>query len=203
MKSRLFIPIVLIIYAILSCTLAIWFHEAWRDEYQMWTAVLKCDGFLSFLHVRHLESHPIFWDLILFIISRFTTSFIIVQLINITFSVLLGYLILKYSPFHLAQKLMLLCSYYFVFEFNIIARSYSLGVFLLFLTIVLIQNKKVWWAVMVAVFAVNTNVLCAIIVSSMFVYFLLEKQIAWKHFGTLLIAGILSFVDIYIQTFRN
>ena len=202
MNSRLFIPVTLSIYALLIGTLTL-FHEPWRDEYQIWAGVTSCPNFLDFLTLRSTESHPIIWDFLQFIISRFTHNFIYIQLANILFSLISAFLILRYSPFKNYQKLLLLFSYYFIFEFSIMARSYALGTMLLFSIIVLFSKKRDSYAIFLAVLAANTNILAAIIITCITIYLWYTKRLTFFKSFLIALGVLVCFSDVFYQTFFN
>lgn len=202
MNFRFFIPITLSIYAVLIGTLVL-FHEPWRDEYQMWAGVTSCLSFSDFLSLRSIESHPLIWDFLQFVISRFTHHFIYVQLINILFSLTSAFLILLYSPFKNYQKLLLLFSYYFIFEFSIMARSYALGTLLLFSTLVLFSKKRDSYAILLAILAANTNILAAIIITCITIYLWYTKRLTFFKSSLIALGVLACFSDVFYQTFFN
>lgn len=200
--NRYFIPITLIIYAIVI-SIGNFYHEPWRDELQMWAGSIHSDNFIHFLKIRSLESHPILFDFILYIISLITHDFLAVKLFNITCCILAAWLILKHSPFPNYQKLGILFSYYFIFEFSLISRSYALGLLLFLLFIICIEKRKINLAIVFAILAANTNILIAICIASIFFYSWLAKKVNIKQLILVSIGLLIALLDVYYQTFVN
>ena len=193
-------------------SLLIWFfivcsillnHEMWRDEIHTWLRVGTFDNLLDFIKNRGTDSHPILWQLITYITNKVSNNVIVLQILNLSF--VLGSLILifKYSPFEIAQIILIPFTYYFAFEYPILTRSYSLGIFLLFSTIIFLQKKKDGWAILFSFLAANTNILIAIILFSLSLYLSFSKRFNTKK-AVLFVGGIaLSMLDIIYQTFVN
>jgi hypothetical protein len=105
----------------------------WRDELHSWL-VARDNASLADVggQVRY-EKHPLAWYLILFLLTRLTSSPLSMQLFHVGLASLSAWLVLRYSPFRLGHKVLLVFGYYLFFEYNIISRNYVLGILSLFL----------------------------------------------------------------------
>jgi hypothetical protein len=108
----------------------IWRHEMWRDELQAWTLTNSSDGLRDLLHNLRYEGHPSLWYLILFPLTRVTNAPEAMQVLQFGVSIATGWSIIRFAPFTLAQRALLLFGYFVAFEYGTLARSYGLGVLL-------------------------------------------------------------------------
>ena len=195
--------IILGIYSIVLFIVSIFFHETWRDELHVWIISQNSNSFLEFLQHRNTEAHPILWDLIQYTFSIFTSNFICLKLLNILFSIVTAYLFIKYLPFKIYQKVLLLFSYYFLFEYSVITRSYALSIMLLFISSELIKNKNYNGFIIISILAANTNILSAIVITSISIYYWSEKTLSAKHIIVIAIGVLLSVSHSFYQLFYN
>ncbi len=123
----------------------IWRHEMWRDELQAWTLTNASDGLRDLLHNLRYEGHPTLWYLLLFPLTRLTNAPEAMQLLQFVVAIATGALIVRFAPFTLAQRAMLLFGYFVVFEFGTLARSYGLGVmFVVGVCVIANRSKRSW-----------------------------------------------------------
>jgi len=64
------------------------------------------------------------------------------QILNSTFNCIAVWLLLKYSPFHKTFKYLLVLGYFVFFEYNVVARNYSLFMLLLFFIAIIYESKE-------------------------------------------------------------
>jgi len=107
-------------------------HEMWRDEMRAWLHAKDSISLASLYHNIRYDGHPYLWYLGLYIITRFTTQPIAMQLCHLILATGSGYVFLKYSPFTRLQKLFFILSYFPLYEYGIISRNYALGILLIF-----------------------------------------------------------------------
>lgn len=140
-KNALYLFLILLFYS-LAGIIGIAHHEMWRDELEPWL-IASCSETLSdFFKNMKMGSNPYLWYLILHFLSKITLSPVIAQIAHLAFAIGAVYLVLRFSPFTLLQKLFLTCGYYMLYEYAIISRGYSLTIFFIFLFCVL--YRKHW-----------------------------------------------------------
>lgn len=122
--------------------IGVFHHEMWRDELQIWLVGSSAHTFSEFLRNMTNECNPFGWYFLDFVLSRFTDNPLIVQVFHLLLATGTIYLILKYSPFTLLQKVFVSFSYYLLFEYCLIARGYALTIFFIFLFCTLYQQVK-------------------------------------------------------------
>lgn len=122
-------------------------HEMWRDEMQAWC--LARDSASLFEVQQHLlyEGHPISYYLPLFLFTRVTHDPLIMQLFNVALIAGACYVVLVYSPFNKLQKLLFCFSYFPLFEYGIISRSYALELLIIVAFCSMFGQRRVhpWW----------------------------------------------------------
>ena len=84
-----------------------------------------------FANLRY-TGHPGLWYLLVWAASWFTDSPYAVQVVHAGISVLLIAAIGLWSPFSRLEKVLLLCSYFVLFEYTVISRNYGIGMLLAF-----------------------------------------------------------------------
>jgi hypothetical protein len=108
-------------------------HELWRDELQSWMLARDSTSVSSLLYNMRLEGHPMLWHLLLLGLTQISRHSFVMQLFNLLIGIGTAYLVNYCSPFTTRQKFLLTFSYFILYEYTVISRSYGLGVFLAFL----------------------------------------------------------------------
>lgn len=122
--------------------LGILHHELWLDEAHHW--LLACDSnSLSELvtHMRH-EGHPMFWNILLYLLTRITDNPFWMQFLHIILSTLTVGIFLRKSPFSVLFKILFVFGYFVLFEYNLISRNYILGILFLFLALSFYNQRR-------------------------------------------------------------
>ncbi|MEO6132227.1 MAG: hypothetical protein ABIQ02_10290 [Saprospiraceae bacterium] len=117
-------------------------HEMWRDEYQAWMVASEAHSIPQLFQNLKYEGNPVLWHAFLFIISAFTDDPFYMQIFHILISTATIFLINKYSPFPVLQKILLSFGYYTFFEYNLISRSYGLGLLLIVIFCILYKDRR-------------------------------------------------------------
>jgi hypothetical protein len=102
-------------------------HEPWSDEYIAFNIVARSHS-LAEMHRRlAYEIHPMLWYLELWFFSPLVNSsphvLDLATLINVSIMLLL---VVFLSPFSSAEKCLILCGYYLLYEYSAVSRSYTL-----------------------------------------------------------------------------
>lgn len=120
------------LYVFLSVA-ALFFHECWREETQALLIAKAPIGIRDFFtSTLPSEGEPFLWFYLLKIFSPLGVHPIGLQILN---SLLMCSTIAIFwwkFPLPKAVKSLFLFNYFFLFEYGVIARSYSLGIFLIF-----------------------------------------------------------------------
>lgn len=109
-------------------------HELWRDEIHCWSVGRNAAGLWDLLTGnRRYDGHPFLWYYLLYLVSRWSRSEAYLHAVTVALATGSAYLWLRHANLPRVLRIMLLGTYCFFFEYSVISRSYTLGVFLAFL----------------------------------------------------------------------
>ncbi len=118
-------------------------HAMWLDEANCWLVARDSHSFSEMLVNNCNSGHPLIWNILLFILTRFTANIMAMQVLHLVISATAAYLFLRYAPFNLLFKACVLFSYFIFYEYNIISRNYSLAwLFLIIFCVLFLREKK-------------------------------------------------------------
>ena len=128
------------LYAIFTIFIVL-HHEIWRDEAQVWLLLKYIRPFELFDKLIN-EGHPPLFYLLVMPFVKLKLNIISMQLLCWGFSVAGVFLLLNFSPFRWWLKLSVILSAGLIYGFPVIARSYSILPFLVFLAAILYSKSK-------------------------------------------------------------
>ncbi len=166
-------------------------HEPWRDEADAW--LLANNASIPYIfHWTHNAGTPALWYLVLKPLAWMHLPYIALTLLNLVIAWAAAAVLVLLAPFTRLTKLLLLASYYFAYEYSIIARSYALTILLLFLALAMIR-RPIAFAITVALLF-NTNVHGGIIAAALLFVFLIQKPRSRTMIvpGAVMLAGALA-----------
>jgi hypothetical protein len=197
---RLVFP-VLFVYLLLSI-LGLHYHELALEEAQFFLFGRDSDSLSSLYRNMQYEGHPRLWCALLFFINHtITTSPAGMQVLHLAVSATTVFLFLRYAPFGILVKLLVIFGYYFLFEYNILSRNYAPGILVLFICCILLRDarKNLFWIGCMLVLLCNTHLFFAFSAIGIYAFLLLENGRAGKIrsrsffiFTLLTGAGVLS-----------
>jgi hypothetical protein len=124
---------VLSIFFLLSL-IGILHHEIWLDEAQHFLIARDSRSLLELFRVCRIEGHPILWNILLFLITRFSSNPFWMQFVHIMISCVTVTFLLK-SKLNLLEKILIIFGYYFFYEYNIISRNYGISALMMVLLV--------------------------------------------------------------------
>lgn len=159
------------------------YHEMWRDEIQAWLIARESDSVIDLLKNLQYEGHPALWHITLMPLTMITCKPEIMQLWSIIIASAVIYLILRYSPFTILQKVLFTFGYFMIYEYSVKSRNYALGwlLFVILCIIYPIRYKRFIWVGVVLMLASHTNILALIVVMAFSAYFLCDLYRIWKR----------------------
>lgn len=127
--------LLLLIPPLIYLVLNLWmvtYHEPWRDEAEPWLIAQDAQG-MEFFHATRYEEHPWLWYFLLRPLAQSGLPYVSQSIFHIilAFSAILIFWLR--APFHRIIKLGLMFSYYFMYQYSLIARHYVLGILCMFL----------------------------------------------------------------------
>lgn len=155
-------------------------HQPWRDEAQAWLIVRDLSAG-EIINQMPYEGTPPLWHFIIFPLAKSGLPYEAMIYLHYFLGVSLIFLLLFFSPLPKIVKFILPFNYYFLFEYIIIARNYSLTALILFLIAIL--YKKRW--------------------DKPILYGGLIFLLAWTNVHSLAIAGFLFILFCYDLWLKN
>jgi hypothetical protein len=154
--ERRFVVVLVVVFAAVTLFVA-WHHEAWRDEADGW--LFARDGGLGdFLAYTRHGGTPGLWLLILMPIAKSGLPYFSQAVLHWAIACASVAILAMYAPFSRLTKALIAFSYFFSYEYAVIARSYALTVLLAFLAAVLYRKRPIAFAIVVALlFNVNAQ----------------------------------------------
>lgn len=125
-RDRLFALGSLLVYACLVAILANR-HEPWHDELQAWRLAIDSPSLAELVQNRRYEGHPVFPYLLFRALGLASRAWTAVVMANAVIACGSAWIVLRYTPFSRLQRLLIVCGYYFLFEYAVIVRPYGLG----------------------------------------------------------------------------
>jgi hypothetical protein len=125
-------PLLLLLSYTAMVLLALYNHEPWGDEADTWLQARDLDV-LPLIKMSAYHGHPSLWLLTQEVMHNFGLTFSSIFVINLLFTLGAVSLFLYKFPFSIWTKIPVIFSYFWIYEYSVNARNYSLGIFLLFL----------------------------------------------------------------------
>ena len=140
-SDQFFIIWVVLLFFILGI-IGIVHHEMWRDELQSWLIAKDSSSMIDLFNNLRYEGHPALWHICLYLITRFTHNPLAMQIFHLLLATSVIYVFINFSPFTQLQKILFTFGYFPFYEYNLISRSYSLGLLLIFIFCALYPRRK-------------------------------------------------------------
>ncbi|MBC8132970.1 MAG: hypothetical protein H7X95_08325 [Deltaproteobacteria bacterium] len=127
-------------------------HEMWRDEVHFWSVARDSNGLWDLLTgERKYEGHPYLWYYLLHLASRVTRSLAAMHLVTASLAIGAALLWLRYASIPRLLRVLLLASYYVLYEYGVMCRAYTVGVLLLFVFCTLYHPYRIRYVLLAAV----------------------------------------------------
>lgn len=158
-NNRQWLWFVFIMYAFVI-GIGVWHHEPWRDEAQSW--LLTRDLSIGqLLHILPTEGHPPLWYFLIMPLSKLGLPYASQNWLAALLMLGAVYILLFRTQLSIAIKVLLPCSYLFIYEYTCFARSYCLIPFFISCLISLHNDRfdKPWLYTLCLIGLFNTHVL--------------------------------------------
>ena len=132
--------VVFVLYELITF-MAVAQHQPWRDEAQIWTTVRDLD-IRSVFGQSPSEGRPPLWDMLVMPLAKAGLPYASMNWLHWTLALVPVFLLLFISPWPRPLRLLLPFSYYFLFEYSVVARHYVLTVLLVFSIAALYRRRK-------------------------------------------------------------
>lgn len=105
-------------------------HEPWFDEAQAWLIARDNSLWDMLAHRVRYEGTPGLWHTVLWLAIRAGLPYRLFFVLPATFAIAGGAVVLWRAPFPAPLRVLLLTSYFFAYQFSVVARSYCLDLLL-------------------------------------------------------------------------
>ncbi len=174
-------------------------HAPWRDEAQSWLLVRDLN-LPQLINQLPYEGTPPLWHLIIFPFAKLGLPYASELIIHYLIALTLIFIFLFASPLPKKIKVLIPFTYYFLFEYAIVARNYSLTALLLFLIAALYKkrfDKPLLYGGLVFLLSwTNIHSLAiSIVLSAIFIYEIIKHKYEQNQYllaSTIMLTGILS-----------
>ncbi len=130
-------------------------HEKWCDEAQAWLIARDSTAYGLIRHRLHYEGAPPLWHLLLHGFRLFHGTYSQIGWLGAAFACAGVFVWLRWSPFPLVLRALLPFTFFFVYQYAVIARSYCLFALLAFSLCALFARKAhlLWFALVAGLLA--------------------------------------------------
>jgi hypothetical protein len=173
-------------------------HEPWRDEADPWLAARDASAGELLQLFRH-GGTPGLWYFLLIPLARGGAPYFSQHVLHIGVAASSAALILFLSPFPRFARFLIPFSYFFAYEYAVIARTYALSVLLLFVIAALHRHRDqrpVVYAVCVALLA-NTNIHSLCIAALIGIVYLIDSRRNVAAIFIMLVGGVAALFQIW------
>lgn len=108
-------------------------HEMWLDELNAWGISAASPTLAALFAKVHYEGHPWLWYFLLWLPARFTQAPVAMKWVEAGIGTAIYLAVGMLSPFNRIQKVLVFLSYFVVFEYTVISRTYGLVLLFAFL----------------------------------------------------------------------
>ncbi len=156
-------------------------HEMWRDEIQAWLLSRDATSPWALLHNMRYEGHPGLWHLILWPVAQLTWNPAAMQVVHVLIAGASAFILLRFSPFPFFIKIMILCGYFFAYEWAVISRNYAISVVILFSICALFEKRWKRFPYIAGLFFLlcHTNIHSIIVTIVLTVFLMIEFAVAY------------------------
>jgi hypothetical protein len=129
-RDSLLAPLALLLYAGLLIFVGA-HHEAWFDEAQAWLIARENSPWTLVAQGVRYEGTPALWHGLLWIVQRLGLPYADLWLVSSSVAFAGAWVVIYKSPFPIWMRIGLIFSYFFAYQYSVVARSYAIDVLLL------------------------------------------------------------------------
>lgn len=177
-------------------------HEAWRDEADPWLRAR--DGDFRTLVLRGAYTgYPILWHMLLVPLARLGLPYFSQTVLHLLIAAAAAALLLWRLPLSWTTRLLALFSYFFAYEYSVIARASAPAILLAFLAVAMHRERgerPIVYAVVVALLF-NVSAQGFIIAAALAALFVLEQRPRGRRLGgAAIMAGAAFLAWLQVRT---
>jgi hypothetical protein len=156
-------------------------HELRPDEMYAWLFARDSSSIPNLLFNLRYEPTPPLWYILLYLITRFTSWPVFMQIFHLLIATVSIWIFTKFSPFSKLQKTLFAFGFFPLYQYGIISRNYALGILFIFVFCAIFSLPKRKYTVLFGIlfFLAQSNFLGAIMAIA-FGFLLLGEILAAK-----------------------
>ena len=161
-----------LLFALLFFIVSLWLvssHEIYRDEAIFWLIAYDSVSLKELFNNLKYENHPFLWYLIIFPLTKIFASPMSMQYLHVLIAATSIFILFRFSPFNIIQKILFTFSYFLFYEYSIISRNYAIGVLLIFISCALFNKRKKYpYSLAITLFLLSNTSIFGVIFSLCF-----------------------------------
>lgn len=156
-------------------------HELWKDELHCYGVGRSAEGLWDLLTgERRYDGHPFLWYYLLHLGSRVHRGWMTLPVVSTTVATLAAYVWFRYARVPRLLRLLVLASYYFVYEYGVLSRSYTLGMLFVFIFCALYHPVRIRYVPLaISLFLVAATSLYGTLIALVLAVFLFSHDLGW------------------------
>ncbi len=195
-------------YALIGLILLI-FHEPWRDEVQAWL-IARSLPVAGIWHEMRYEGHFALWSLLLKVGTSAGWPVVTMQVLSWGLCVLAAWLLIRFAPFRLWEKAVILVSAGMLYWFPVVSRCYALIPPILFALAAVwpVRREHPWPVAVLTVLLTQTHAYMEGMAGMIFVVMVVEGfrtpsgevRLRWHTAGALglmVLGALVGFLQVY------
>jgi hypothetical protein len=198
---------IMLLYSIVSL-FGMFHHEIFLEEAQQLTIGRDSNSIADVFKNMLYEGHVTLWNSFLFFITHYISLRpIYMQLFHLLVINATVFIFLRYAPFGLPVKTLVIFGCYFLFVYSLISRNYALGILLLFVCCILMASpakRLIVIGVMVVLmcFTHLFYVFAAIGIFVYLLYYIIGKKELYGRFAVFTCLFLFGLICAFLQTRR-
>ncbi|HEY4324280.1 MAG TPA: hypothetical protein VGN20_09845 [Mucilaginibacter sp.] len=183
-------------------------HEIFLEEAQQLTIGRDSNSITDVFKNMLYEGHVTLWNTFLFFITHYISAKpIYMQLFHLLVINCTVFVFLRYAPFNLTIKTLIIFGCYFLFVYSIISRNYALGILLLFICCILLADPakniiSIGILVVLMCFAHLFYVFAAIGIFMRLLYYTIGKKEFYGRFAVFTCLFVFGVICALYQSMR-
>lgn len=118
------------------------YHVMWRDELHPWQVLASCKSIAEAARELRYDGVPPLWNSIVYLMTRVTDNPRSMLIVNTLIAGAAVFVFCRFSPFSRTAKALFPLSYFMLFEYGVLARSYALLFLLLLTACAIISHRR-------------------------------------------------------------
>ncbi|MDP9076921.1 MAG: hypothetical protein M3O71_05820 [Bacteroidota bacterium] len=198
---------IMLVYSIVSI-IGVLHHEIFLEEAQQLTIGRDSNSIVDVFKDMLYEGHVTLWNSFLFFITHYISARpIYMQVFHWMVINSTVFIFLRYAPFNLTVKMLIIFGCYFLFVYSIISRNYALGILLLFVCCILLANPEkrmigIGFLVVLMCFTHLFYVFAAAGIFMYLLYYTIGKKELYLRFGVFTALFLFGSICALIQSKR-